>query len=141
MTENNINPTYYKDGNGEFIDLIQNGVDDFGSYCQGNILKYSYRANKKHNTPNTDIGKTIKYCEFWLNHLDSKKASERRSEETGQHEEVAPFDKLHSLLNDQEKELLKDKNIRVIHLNGLRMLEDFIKEQEGRRNGKHEINR
>lgn len=56
-------------------------------------------------------------------------------------QEVAPFDKLHSLLNDQEKELLKDKNIKVIHLNGLKMLEDFIKEKEERRNGKHEANR
>lgn len=139
--KDNINPNHYKIGNFETIDLIQEVVEDFGSVCQANILKYGIRANKKHDNPKDDINKIIRYCEFWLNDLEDKKASERRSEETGQHEEVAPFDKLHSLLNDQEKELLKDKNIKVIHLNGLRMLEDFIKEQEGRRNGKHEINR
>lgn len=68
-------------------------------------------------------------------------ASDKRSEETNHQEDFSPFDKLHSLLNDQEKELLKDKNIKVIHINGLRMLEDFIKEKEDRRNGKHEANR
>ena len=77
-----------------------------------------------------------------MNDIEGVKASEKRSEETNQQEEdFSPFDKLHSLLNDQEKELLKDKNIKVIHINGLRMLEDFIKEQEGRHNGKHEANR
>lgn len=142
MIENNVkNPQHYKAGNGELIDVIQNTVKDFGSVCQANILKYGIRANKKHDEPQDDIKKIIRYCEFWLNDLEGLKASEKRSEETGQHEEVAPFDKLHSLLNDQEKELLKDKNIKVIHLNGLKMLEDFIKEKEDRRNGKHEANR
>lgn len=141
--KDNINPTHYKAGNGELIDVIQTTVKDFGSVCQANMIKYAFRADKKHKDPKTDIEKIIRYGEFWLNDLEGKKASEPRlvKEETGQHEEVAPFDKLHSLLNDQEKELLKDKNIKVIHLNGLKMLEDFIKEQEGRRNGKHEINR
>lgn len=141
MTKDNINPNHYIAGGIETIDLIQDVVADFGSVCQANILKYGIRANKKHDEPQDDIKKIIRYCEFWLNDLEGLKASEKRSEETGQHEEVAPFDKLHSLLNGQEKELLKDKNIKVIHLNGIRMLEDFIKEQEGRRNGKHEINR
>lgn len=142
MTENNVkNPQHDKAGNGELIDVIQTTVKDFGSVCQANILKYGIRANKKHDEPQDDIKKIIRYCEFWLNDLEGLKASEKRSEETGQHEEVAPFDKLHSLLNDQEKELLKDKNIKVIHLNGLKMLEDFIKEKEDRRNGKHEANR
>lgn len=135
MTKDNINPNHYKAGGIETIDLIQDVVADFGSVCQANILKYGIRANKKHDEPQDDIKKIIRYCEFWLNDIEGVKASEKRSEETGQHEEVAPFDKLHSLLNDQEKELIKDKNIKVIHLNGLRMLEDFIKEKEDRRNG------
>lgn len=99
-----INPEHYTTNGIEFIDLIQNGVDDFGSYCQGNILKYSYRANKKHDTPNTDIEKTIRYCEFWLNHLDGKKASDPRKKES-----LATFDKLNELLSDQEIDFLKDK--------------------------------
>ena len=104
-----INPEHYITNGVEFIDLIQNGVDDFGSYCQGNILKYSYRANKKHDTPNTDIEKTIRYCEFWLNHLDGKKASDPRGNEN-----IAVFDKLNELLSDQEIDFLKDK--KIVHI-------------------------
>lgn len=104
-----INPEHYTTNGVEFIDLIQNGVDDFGSYCQGNILKYSYRANKKHDTPNTDIEKTIRYCEFWLNHLEGKKASDPRKKES-----VATFDKLNELLSDQEIDFLKDK--KIVHI-------------------------
>lgn len=104
-----INPEHYTTNGIEFIDLIQNGVDDFGSYCQGNILKYSYRANKKHDTPNTDIEKTIRYCEFWLNHLEGKKASDPRKKES-----VATFDKLNELLSDQEIDFLKDK--KIVHI-------------------------
>lgn len=106
-----INPEHYITNGVEFIDLIQNGVDDFGSYCQGNILKYSYRANKKHDTPNTDIEKTIRYCEFWLNHLEGKKASDPRKKES-----LATFDKLNELLSDQEIDFLKDKKIVHIRL-------------------------
>lgn len=104
-----INPEHYTTNGVEFIDLIQNGVDDFGSYCQGNILKYSYRANKKHDTPNTDIEKTIRYCEFWLNHLEGKKASDPRKKES-----LATFDKLNELLSDQEIDFLKDK--KIVHI-------------------------
>ena len=104
-----INPKHYTTNGVEFIDLIQNGVDDFGSYCQGNILKYSYRANKKHDTPNTDIEKTIRYCEFWLNHLEGKKASDPRKKES-----LATFDKLNELLSDQEIDFLKDK--KIVHI-------------------------
>ena len=104
-----INPEHYITNGVEFIDLIQNGVDDFGSYCQGNILKYSYRANKKHDTPNTDIEKTIRYCKFWLNHLDGKKASDPRKKES-----LATFDKLNELLSDQEIDFLKDK--KIVHI-------------------------
>lgn len=104
-----INPEHYTTNGVEFIDLIQNGVDDFGSYCQGNILKYSYRANKKHDTPNTDIEKTIRYCEFWLNHLEGEKASDPRKKES-----LATFDKLNELLSDQEIDFLKDK--KIVHI-------------------------
>ena len=141
MAKDNINPNHYKFGNFETIDLIQEVVEDFGSVCQANILKYGIRANRKHDNPKDDINKIIRYCGFWLNDIEGVKASEKRSEETNHQEDFSPFDKLHSLLNDQEMDLIKDKNIKVIHLNGLKMLEDFIKEKEERRNGKHEANR
>lgn len=122
MTKDNINPNHYKIGNFETIDLIQDVVKDFGSVCQANILKYGIRANKKHDEPQDDIKKIIRYCEFWLNDLDGLKASEKRSEE------IAVFDKLNDLLNDQEKDVINDKNIKYIVLDGAEVPEELVKD-------------
>lgn len=112
MTENNVkNPQHYKIGNLETIDLIQQAVDDFGSVCQANILKYGIRANKKYDNPKDDIQKIIRYGEFWLNHLDGKPASSPRVEE------IATIDKLNDMLNDQEKELIQEKKIKCVVIN------------------------
>ena len=109
MNDNIKNPQYYKIGNLETIDLIQQTVDDFGSVCQANILKYGIRANKKHDNPKDDIQKTIRYGEFWLNHLEGKPASSPRVEE------IATIDKLKDMLNEnlsvQEKEIVQRQNI------------------------------
>lgn len=121
MTKDNINPNHYKIGNFETIDLIQDVVKDFGSVCQANILKYGIRANKKHDEPQDDIKKIIRYCEFWLNDLDGLKASEKRSEE------IAVFDKLNDLLNVQEKEFLKGRNLNCVVVDGSKVLEGMIK--------------
>ena len=119
VTENNVkDPRHYKIGNFETIDLIQEVVGDFGSVCQANILKYGIRANRKHDNPKDDINKIIRYCEFWLNDIEGVKASEKRSEE------IAVFDKLNDLLNEQEKEFLKDKKIECIFLNGTKIAEE-----------------
>lgn len=122
MTKDNINPNHYKIGNFETIDLIQDVVKDFGSVCQANILKYGIRANKKHDEPQDDIKKIIRYCEFWLNDLDGRKASEKRSEE------IAVFDKLNDLLNEQEKEFVKDQDIKCIVLDGEKVSEELVKD-------------
>ena len=90
--------------------------------CQANILKYGIRANKKHDEPQDDIKKIIRYCEFWLNDLDGLKASEKRSEE------IAVFDKLNDLLTDQEKDVINDKNIKCIVLDGAEVPEDIVKD-------------
>ena len=110
MTENNVkDPQHYKIGNLETIDLIQQTVKDFGSVCQANILKYGIRANKKHESPKDDIQKTIRYGEFWLNHLEGMSASSPRVEE------IATIDKLKDMLNEdlsiQEKEIVQKQNI------------------------------
>ena len=110
MTENNVkDPQHYKYPFGDFIDVIQQTVNDFGSVCQANILKYGIRANKKHESPKDDIQKTIRYGEFWLNHLDGKPASSPRVEE------IATIDKLKDMLNEdlsiQEKEIVQRQNI------------------------------
>ena len=122
MTKDNINPNHYKIGNFETIDLIQEVVEDFGSVCQANIIKYGVRANKKHDEPQDDIKKIIRYCEFWLNDLDGLKASEKRSEE------IAVFDKLNDLLNVQEKEFLKDQDIKCIVMDGEKVSEEIVKD-------------
>lgn len=122
MTKENINPNHYKIGNFETIDLIQEVVEDFGSVCQANIIKYGVRANKKHDEPQDDIKKIIRYCEFWLNDLDGLKASEKRSEE------IAVFDKLNDLLNVQEKEFLKDQDIKCIVMDGEKVSEEIVKD-------------
>lgn len=122
MTKDNINPNHYKVGGIETIDLIQDVVKDFGSVCQANILKYGIRANKKHDEPQDDIKKIIRYCEFWLNDLDGLKASEKRSEE------IAVFDKLNDLLTDQEKDVINDKNIKCIVLDGAEVPEELVKD-------------
>ena len=122
MTKDNINPNHYKAGGIETIDLIQDVVKDFGSVCQANILKYGIRANKKHDEPQDDIKKIIRYCEFWLNDLEGLKASEKRSEE------IAVFDKLNGLLTDQEKDVINDKNIKCIVLDGAEVPEELVKD-------------
>lgn len=122
MTKDNINPNHYKAGGIETIDLIQDVVKDFGSVCQANILKYGIRANKKHDGPQDDIKKIIRYCEFWLNDLEGIKASEKRSEE------IAVFDKLNDLLNEQEKEFINEKNIGHIIINGKKVPNRLVKD-------------
>lgn len=122
MTKDNINPNHYKAGGIETIDLIQDVVKDFGSVCQANILKYGIRANKKHDEPQDDIKKIIRYCEFWLNDLEGLKASEKRSEE------IAVFDKLNSLLTYQEKEFINEKNIEHIIINGKKVPNRLVKD-------------
>ena len=122
MTKDNINPNHYKAGGIETIDLIQDVVKDFGSVCQANILKYGIRANKKHDEPQDDIKKIIRYCEFWLNDLEGLKASEKRSEE------IAVFDKLNSLLTPQEKEFINEKNIEHIIINGKKVPNRLVKD-------------
>lgn len=122
MAKDNINPNHYRVGNFETIDLIQDVVKDFGSVCQANILKYGIRANKKHDEPQDDIKKIIRYCEFWLNDLEGLEASEKRSEE------IAVFDKLNGLLTDQDKDVINDKNIKYIVLDGAEVPEELVKD-------------
>ena len=123
VTENNVkNPQHYKIGNLETIDLIQQVVDDFGSVCQANILKYGIRANKKYDNPKDDIQKTIRYGEFWLNHLDGKPASSPRVEE------IATIDKLKDMLNEQEQELIQEKKIKCVVVDGKDVPKEIVQD-------------
>lgn len=122
MNDNVKNPQHYKYHFGESIDVIQQVVDDFGSVCQANILKYGIRANKKHESPKDDIQKTIRYGEFWLNHLDGKPASSPRVEE------IATIDKLKDMLNKQEQELIQEKKIKCVVLDGKEIPKEFVQD-------------
>lgn len=122
MNDNIKDPQHYKYPFGDFIDVIQQTVDDFGSVCQANILKYGIRANKKHESPKDDIQKTIRYGEFWLNHLDGKPASSPRVEE------IATIDKLQEMLNSQEKELIQEKKIKCAVINNEEIPEHIAKD-------------
>lgn len=122
MSDNVKNPQHYKIGNLETIDLIQQTVKDFGSVCQANILKYGIRANKKYDNPKDDIQKTIRYGEFWLNHLEGKSASSPRVEE------IATIDKLKDMLNEQEKELIQDKKIKCVVLDGKQVPKEIVQD-------------
>lgn len=122
MSDNIKNPQHYKYPFGESIDVIQQVVDDFGSVCQANILKYGIRANKKYESPKDDIQKTIRYGEFWLNHLDGKPASSPRVEE------IATIDKLNDMLNSQEQELIQEKKIKCVVINNEEIPEHIAKD-------------
>ncbi|MGX7088139.1 DUF3310 domain-containing protein [Gemella morbillorum] len=123
MTENNVkDPQHYKIGNLETIDLIQQTVKDFGSVCQANILKYGIRANKKHDNPKDDIQKIIRYGEFWLNHLEGNPASSPRVEE------IATIDKLKDMLNEQEQELIQEKKIKCVVLDGKDVPKEIVQD-------------
>ena len=111
-------PDHYKIGDSNLIDSIQDIVDDFGSACQMNLIKYSCRVNRKHEDPRKDLEKIIEYASFWLNRLEGKKASEPRGvkEETNHQEDFSPFDKLKEMLSPQEQDLIKDKEIVMVRI-------------------------
>lgn len=50
-------------------------------------------------------------------------------------EEIAVFDKLNDLLNEQEKEFLKDRNINCVVIDGAKVLEGMVKEIQSRLGG------
>ena len=67
MENDNVNsPKHYKlEGlDVEAIDIIKATVKDFNSFCQGNIIKYVLRANKKNGIE--DFKKAKKYIEMMI---------------------------------------------------------------------------
>lgn len=60
-------PPHYNDGEIECLDAIASalGPDGFLSYCQGQIIKYTWRAGKK-NDLTEDIRKAIFYAKCMI---------------------------------------------------------------------------
>jgi hypothetical protein len=65
-------PPHYKQGDVECIDAIRAalGTAGFKAYCKGQIFKYLWRAEHKHNDPATDIGKADWYMRCLLKEVN-----------------------------------------------------------------------
>jgi hypothetical protein len=63
-----INPDHYRQGSVECIEAIRAalGADGFRAYCKGQVLKYLWRADFKHDDPKTDLGKANWYMQRLL---------------------------------------------------------------------------
>ena len=68
-----VNPSHYKQGRVEVIDIIEDavrGADPFEAVLQGNVLKYSLRYRYKNGVE--DLRKSVWYTEKLIAYLDAK---------------------------------------------------------------------
>ena len=116
------------------------------AFWYGNIGKRYFRLCKKHDEPTTDIKKIIQESTFLLSSILGMEYKAKLLDEQGidllneKEEEIAVFDKLNSLLNEQEKEFLKDRNISCVMIDGgeifMSVISDFISKLGDEENGK-----
>lgn len=103
------------------------------AFWYGNIGKRYFRLCKKHDEPTTDIKKIIQEAVFLLSSILGKDYKAHLLDADGndllneKDEEIAVFDKLNDLLNVQEKEFLKDRNLNCVVVDGSKVLEGMIK--------------
>ena len=104
------------------------------AFWYGNIGKRYFRLCKKHDDPTTDIKKIIQEAVFLLSSILGKDYKAKLIDEKGndllndgEEAEIAVFDKLNDLLNVQEKEFLKDRNISCVMIDGAKVLEAMVK--------------
>lgn len=103
------------------------------AFWYGNIGKRYFRLCKKHDEPTTDIKKIIQESTFLLSSIFGKEYKAKLLDEKGNdllndNEEIAVFDKLNDLLTDQEKDVINDKNIKCIVLDGAEVPEELVKD-------------
>lgn len=89
-----------------------------------NVGKRYFRLCKKLDNPATDIKKIIQESTFLLSSLLGENITAKLIDESGVdllngHEEIATIDKLQDMLNDQEKELIQDKKIKCVVIDGM----------------------
>ena len=102
------------------------------AFWYGNIGKRYFRLCKKHDDPTTDIKKIIQESTFLLSSILGKEYKAKLLDEQGndllneKEEEIAVFDKLNDLLTDQEKDVINDKNIKCIVLDGAKVPENIV---------------
>lgn len=97
------------------------------------IGKRYFRLCKKHANPATDIKKIIQESTFLLSSLLGENVTAKLINENGDdllndYEEIATIDKLKDMLNDQEKELIREKKIKCVVLDGDEIPEHIAKD-------------
>ena len=103
------------------------------AFWYGNIGKRYFRLCKKHDEPTTDIKKIIQEATFLISSLLGKDYKAHLLDVDGNdllndNEEIAVFDKLNDLLNEQEKEFLNEKDIEHILINGKKVPDHLVKD-------------
>lgn len=153
---NNPNPKHYKfelknvpviiDGKEMVVDSLQletryilkDVLNDANltheqAFWYGNIGKRYFRLCKKHDEPTSDIKKIIQEATFLISSILGKEYKVHLLDADGNdllndNEEIAVFDKLNSLLNEQEKEFLNEKDIEHILINGKKVPDHLVKD-------------
>lgn len=64
-TTDNVNPSYYKQGNIECIDALKDVMspEEFKGFLRGNVIKYVWRTNKKNGVED------LKKAQWYLTRL------------------------------------------------------------------------
>lgn len=97
------------------------------------IGKRYFRLFKKHDNPTTDLKKIIQVSTFLLSSLLDENITAKLIDESGDdllngHEEIATIDKLKDMLNEQEQELIQDKKIKCVVLNGEEIPKEIVQD-------------
>ena len=97
------------------------------------IGKRYFRLFKKHDTPTTDLKKIIQVSTFLLSSLLGENINAKLIDENGNdllngYEEIATIDKLKDMLNEQEQELIQDKKIKCVVLDGKEVPKEIVQD-------------
>lgn len=95
------------------------------------IGKRYFRLFKKHDNPTTDLKKIIQVSTFLLSSLLDENITAKLIGESGDdllndHEEIATIDKLNDMLNSQEQELIQEKKIKCVVLDGEQVPKEIV---------------
>ena len=97
------------------------------------IGKRYFRLFKKHDNPTTDLKKIIQESTFLLSSLLGENVTAKLINENGEdllndYEEIATIDKLNDMLNSQEQELIQDKKIKCVVLDGKDVPKEIVQD-------------
>ena len=98
-----------------------------------NIGKRYFRLCKKHDNPATDIKKIIQESTFLLSSLLGENITAKLINENGNdllngYEEIATMDKLKDMLNEQEQELIQEKKIKCVVIDGEAVSKEIVQD-------------